>query len=200
MEQAPLSFTWQFGLPTLRGERVTLRELRASDAHSLLAMLTTDEVAEFVSPLPRTVEGFAAFIEEAHHDLLLGIRLCFGIVPDGYDDAMGVFQIRQLEPGFSSAEWGFAIGSPFWGSGLFLEGARTVINFAFGVVGVHRLEARSIASNGRGNAALRKIGALQEGVLRRSFQRNGRFFDQILWSILKEDWSQPRPATFSRFH
>jgi ribosomal-protein-alanine N-acetyltransferase len=111
-----------------------------------------------------------------------------------------VFQIRQLEPGFSSAEWGFAIGSPFWGSGLFLEGARTVINFAFGVVGVHRLEARSIASNGRGNAALRKIGALQEGVLRRSFQRNGRFFDQILWSILKEDWSQPRPATFSRFH
>jgi ribosomal-protein-alanine N-acetyltransferase len=163
-------------------------------------MLTTDEVAEFVSPLPRTVEGFAAFIEEAHHDRLLGNSLCFGIVPDGYDDAMGVFQIRQLEPGFSSAEWGFAIGSPFWGSGLFLEGARTVINFAFGVVGVHRLEARSIASNGRGNAALRKIGALQEGVLRRSFQRNGRFFDQILWSILKEDWSQPRPATFSRFH
>jgi ribosomal-protein-alanine N-acetyltransferase len=141
-----------------------------------------------------------AFIAEAHHDCLLGNSFCFGIVPDGGDDAIGVFQIRQLEPGFACAEWGFAIGSPFWGRGIFIEGARMIINFAFGVVGVHRLEARSIASNGRGNAALRKVGALQEGVLRRSFQRNGRFFDQILWSILKEDWNQPSPATFSRFH
>ena len=63
---------------------------------------------------------------------------------------------RQLEPGFGSAEWGFAIGSPFWGRGIFVEGAKAVIDFSFGVVGMQRLEARSIASNGRGNAALRK--------------------------------------------
>ena len=88
---------------------------------------------------------------------------------------MGLFQVRQLEPGFASAEWGFAIGSPFWGSGLFLAGAKVVIDFSFSVVGVHRLEARSIASNGRGNAALRKVGALQEGILRRSFHQNGRY-------------------------
>lgn len=200
MNTIPIPLTWHFGLPTLRGERVTLRELRPSDAHALLAMLTTDEVAEFVSPLPRTVEGFAEFIEDTQHDRLLGHSFCFGIVPEGYEDAMGVFQVRQLEPGFASAEWGFAIGSPFWGSGLFIEGARAVINFSFGVVGVHRLEARSIASNNRGNAALRKVGALQEGILRRSFQRNGRFLDQILWSIVKDDWWQARQSAGARLH
>ena len=113
---------------------------------------------------------------------------------------MGLFQVRQLEPGFVSAEWGFALGSPFWGSGVFQEGARGIIDFAFGVVGVHRLEARSIASNGRGNAALHKMGAMQEGVLRRSFIRNGRYFDQILWSILKEDWRQSHAVWGPKLH
>jgi ribosomal-protein-alanine N-acetyltransferase len=198
--RAAMPFAWHFGLPTLKGEKVTLREVRPSDAPALLAMLTTDEVSEFISPLPRTVEGFAGFIEETNYERALGSSFCFAIVPSGYEDAMGLFQVRQLEPGFGSAEWGFAIGSPFWGSGIFLEGARAVIDFSFGVVGVHRLEARSIASNARGNAALRKVGALQEGILRRSFQRNGRFFDQILWSILKDDWKQTRIPSAPKMH
>ena len=142
----------------------------------------------------------SAFIAEAHIDRLRGNSFCYGIVPDGYEDAMGIIEVRQLEPGFGSAEWGFAIGSPFWGSGLFLESAKAVINFSFSVAGVHRLEARSIASNERGNAALRKVGALQEGILRRSFHRNGRFFDQILWSILKDDWILARPPAAHPFH
>jgi ribosomal-protein-alanine N-acetyltransferase len=188
-----IPFDWHFGLPSIRGENVTLREVQESDAQALLAMLTTEEVAEFVSPLPRTVDGFSGFIVEARHERTLGSSFCFAVVPDGYEDAMGLFQVRQLETGFGSAEWGFAIGSPFWGSGLFLAGANAVIDFSFGVVGVHRLEARSIVSNGRGNAALRKVGAVQEGILRRSFQRDGRYFDQILWSIVKDDWRQAHP-------
>ena len=195
-----IPFGWHFGLPTLSGAKVTLREVRGSDAPALLAMLTSEEVAEFVSPLPRTVAGFEQFIADSHHERTRGNSFCFGVVPDGYEDAMGLFQVRQLEPGFGSAEWGFAIGSPFWGRGVFVEGAKLVIDFTFGVVGVHRLEARSIASNARGNAALRKVGAMQEGILRRSFQRNGRFFDQILWSILKDDWRQTKAAWGPRLH
>ena len=195
-----IPFDWHFGLPTIRCPKLTLREVRKSDAPALLAMLTSDEVADVLSPMPHSVEGFEAFIDEAHHDRTRGNSFCFGVVPDGYEDAMGLFQVRQLEPGFASAEWGFALGSPFWGRGVFTEGAKAVIDFAFGKVGVHRLEARSIASNARGNAALRKIGALQEGILRRSFQRNGRYFDQILWSILKEDWRQADAVCGPTFH
>jgi len=194
------AFDWHFGLPTLTADKVTLREVRESDAQALLAMLCTDEVAEFVSQLPRTVEGFHGFIREVHDERLAGNSFCFGIVPDGYEDAMGLFQVRQLEPGFGSAEWGFALGSPFWGTGVFQAGACAVVDFAFGVVGVHRLEARSIASNGRGNAALRKMGALQEGLLRRSFLRNGRYYDQILWSILKDDWRQAKAVWGPKYH
>ena len=84
------------------------------------------------------------------------------------------------------------MGSSFWGTGVFAEGARLVVNFAVDVVGVQRLEARAAVANGRGNGALRKIGAVQEGVLRRSFLRNGQYHDQVLWSILAEDWRLQR--------
>jgi RimJ/RimL family protein N-acetyltransferase len=39
---------------------------------------------------------------------------------------------------------------------------------------------------------LRKLGAVQEGILRRSFLRDGHYHDQVLWSILAEDWRLQR--------
>lgn len=183
---------WRSGLPVLVGERVTLRELRLSDAPSLLAMLAGEEVARFISPPPTTVEGFERFIKWTHAQRAAGAYVCFAVVPHGYDTALGLFQVRQLEPSFATAEWGFAIGSPFWGTGIFLDGAKRVINFAFDAIGVHRLEARSAVKNARGNGALRKVGAVQEGVLRRSFLKNGEYLDQALWSILDEDWRQAK--------
>jgi|SRR5688572_9248457 len=178
---------WKTQLPILHAKGITLRELRVSDASSLLALLTTEEVTRFISPPPTTVEGFARFIQWAQRERETGRYVCFAVVPAGSDTAVGVFQIRQLDPTFGTAEWGFALGSAFWGSGLFVWGAELMIGFAFDVIGVHRLEARSAVENGRGNAALRKVGAVQEGVLRRSFCRNGRFLDQALWTILHED-------------
>jgi RimJ/RimL family protein N-acetyltransferase len=81
------------------------------------------------------------------------------------------------------------IGSPYSGTAVFQKGAELVINFAFEAVGIHRLEARAAVRNGRGNGALRKIGAVQEGVLRKSFYRHGEYLDQVLWTILDEDWA-----------
>ena len=179
---------WRQGLPVLTGAMVTLRELRLSDAPALLAMLSTEEVARFISPPPTTVEGFERFIAWTHRERAAGNYVCFAVVPHGMDSAIGIFQVRQLEPGFATAEWGFALGSAFWGSGAFLDGAKLVVDFAFESIGAHRLEARAAVANGRGNGALRKIGAVQEGVLRKSFLRNGEYLDQTLWTILDDDW------------
>lgn len=178
---------WKKQLPVLQAKGITLRELRVSDASSLLALLTTEEVTRFISPPPTTVEGFERFIQWAQREREAGRYVCFAVVPAGSDTAVGLFQIRQLDPTFGTAEWGFALGSAFWGSGLFVSGAELMIDFAFDVIGVHRLEARAAVENGRGNGALRKVGAVQEGILRRSFLRNGRFLDQALWTILPED-------------
>ena len=186
--QPTVSSDWKKGLPSLRGSGCTLRELKVSDAPALLALLTTQEVTRFISPPPTTLEGFERFIQCTEREREAGRYLCFAVVPDGYDTAVGLFQVRQLDPMFDTAEWGFAIASAFWGSGLFAKGAQLVVQFAFDVIGVHRLEARAAVENGRGNSALRKIGAVQEGILRKSFLRGGKYLDQALWAILHEDW------------
>ena len=67
-----------------------------------------------------------------------------------------------------------------------------MVDFAFDVLGVHRLEARAAIRNGRGNAALLKVGAVQEAVLRKSFLRNGEYLDQALWAIVEDDWRAQR--------
>ena len=181
---------WQAGLPILRAKGVTLRELRLSDAPTLLAFLTTDEVTRFISPPPTTIVGFERFIEWTHREREAGRYICFGIVPDGYDQAIGLFQVRQLNASFQTAEWGFAMGSNFWGTGLFIESARAIATFTFATIGVERLEARSCVQNGRGNGALQKLGATREGVLRKSFRRNGEYYDQMLWAIVAADWRE----------
>jgi RimJ/RimL family protein N-acetyltransferase len=185
---------WKAGLPVMAGTSSTLRELRLEDAASLLAMLTTDEVSRFISPPPTTVEGFERFILWALRERQAGNYACFAVVPAGMDTAIGIFQLRSLEQGFTSAEWGFALGSQYWGTGVFVEGAHLVLDFAFDVIGARRLEARAAVANGRGNGALRKIGAVQEGVLRRSFLRHGEYHDQVLWGILSEDWRVQRQS------
>ena len=182
-----VSTDWREGLPVLRGTRVTLRELRASDAPSLFALLTAEEVSRFISPPPSSVEGFERFIAWTLRQRHAGSYACFAVTLDGSDTAIGIFQLRELEPGFGTAEWGFAIGSPYWGSGAFQEAGELMLAFAFETVGVHRLEARAAVRNGRGNGALRKMGAVQEGRLRKSFLKNGEYLDQMLWTILDED-------------
>jgi ribosomal-protein-alanine N-acetyltransferase len=182
------STDWQAGLPTLCGKQVVLRELRMSDAASLFTLLTTEEVSRFISPPPSTLEGFERFITWTIRQRTAGAYICYAVTLHGFDTAIGIFQVRQLDPTFENAEWGFAIGSAFWGTGVFQEGAQLVVEFAFDALGVHRLEARAAVQNGRGNGALQKLGAVQEAVLRKSFLHNGKYLDQVLYTILEEDW------------
>ena len=194
----PVTDGWRSGLPQLTGSLVSLRELRASDAPALFATLSGEQVSRFISPPPATVDGFERFIGWAIRQRRAGQYVCFAVVPHGSDVAIGIFQVRSLEPAFGTAEWGFALAPEFWGAGIFMDGAKLIVDFTFEVLGAHRLEARAALQNGRGNGALRKLGAVQEGVLRRSFHKNGEYLDQALWTILQDEW-QAKTVWGSRF-
>ena len=108
-------------------------------------------------------------------------------MPHGADHAVGLFQIRQLDPSFEVAEWGFALAQPFWGTGVFAATAPAIVDFAIETIGVTRLEARASVRNGRGNGALQKIGAVREARLRKSFLKDGEYHDQLLWTISADE-------------
>jgi RimJ/RimL family protein N-acetyltransferase len=187
---------WRQGLPRLDGRLTTLRELEVGDGTHLLTLLTTPEVTRFLSPPPRSLERFTGFIETTREERRAGRYAGFAVVPHGVDQPVGVVQIRQLEPNFRTAEWGIAIGSEWWGRGLFLDAAGLALDFAFMALGVQRLEARVAAGNARGNGAVEKLGAIAEGLLRQSLLvADGTRHDQVLWSWLPDDWRRGRQAT-----
>jgi [ribosomal protein S5]-alanine N-acetyltransferase len=190
---APPAPSWIEQLPLLVGARASLRELTRADAPALVAELGSVDVQRFIAPPPCTVASFENFILWAQCERARGRYACYGVVPHGMSSPAGVFQLRQIENGFGTAEWGFAIGASFWGAGYFTDAARLVVDFAVDVVGVRRLEARSAVENGRANGALRKLGAVHEGVLRRAFRKDEQVMDAALWTILADEWRQARP-------
>jgi len=183
--QAP---DWWHEIPTLTGPTIQIREVDACDTGSLFEMLTDPRVGRFISAPPPSVSAFQGFVDWAHRRREAGTCVCFAVVPRGLNQAIGLFQVRALEPSFRIAEWGFALGAPFWSTGIFPEAAGLVADFAFKTIGVHRLEARAVVENTRGNRALEKLGATGEAVLRESF---GKDSSQFLWAIVAEEWRPP---------
>lgn len=169
---------------------VTLRRLHEDDAPALVAHLAKSRVQQHIAPPPSSVEGFRQFIRwtDRVHDR----HVCLGIIPSHETRPVGLIQFWPLTGQcFDVSEWGFVMDDTYWGSGLFAASAAQALTFAFTTLGVHRLEARAAANNGRGNGVLEKLGAVREGILRKNFRCGGRFTDHVMWSMLANEW-QPR--------
>ncbi|MBI3262287.1 MAG: GNAT family N-acetyltransferase [Acidobacteria bacterium] len=189
------SYPWRSGLPVLIGSGFVLREVGPQDALSLFELLTDEQVTRFMSRPPENAGGFEHFFEWVRAERRAGHCFCFAIVPEGRETAVGLIQGREIEPGFGTAEWGFALGRPYWGTGLFMAAARLVVDFVFRCTHAHRLEARALVENGRGNGVLRKLGAIPEGILRKSFKGDENYLNQVLWSLNAEDWLARTPSS-----
>ena len=191
---------WRVELPTLVGRTVLLREPVASDLGALVDLLSLRDCTHFGVDEPISDVAVQELIERAARERASGLSFTYVITLAAARTIVGLVHVRQLDPMFEAAEWECTIAPSARGSGIFLETARLVGSFAFGTLGTHRLEARVLLQNGRANGALRKLGAVQEGVLRRAVRRNGEYLDQVLWSLLKEDWGSHWVSTAPRVH
>ena len=191
---------WRTELPTLTGRMVTLREPGTHDLGPLVDLLSLADASRFGLDEPVNDAGVQELIERVTRERASGLTFTYVITLTASRNSVGLIQVRQLDPGFEAAEWECTIAPSSRGIGIFVEAARLVGSFTFGSVGAHRLEARVLAQNGRANGALRKLGAVQEGVLRRSVRRAGEYHDQVLWSMLKEDWGDHWVSTAPRVH
>ena len=184
----------------LTGRLVVLREVSFDDVGSLHVLVASDpKVTQYISPPPRDVRAMQGFVAWAHQQRAAGTLLCYAVVPHGLAHAVGIFQVRKLQPDFVVAEWGFVLGSAFWGTGMFEDAAGLIADLAFDTLGVHRLEGRAVTVNARGNGALTKIGANGEAVLRDGFKRHNEFLPQYLWTLRSVDWANRRTAARQRF-
>ena len=192
--------TWRNELPSLTGRVVMLREPGPQDLGPLVDLLSLGDATRFGLDEPVSEVGVQELIDRFGRERASGLAFTYVITLATGRTIVGLVQVRQLDPSFEAAEWECTIAPSSRGSGIFLEAARLVGSFAFGIVGTHRLEARVLVQNGRASGALRKLGAVQEGVLRRSVRRDGEYCDQVLWSLLKDDWGDHWVSTAPRVH
>jgi RimJ/RimL family protein N-acetyltransferase len=191
---------WRGALPTLSGRIVTLREPGPQDLGPLVDLLSLGDATRFGLEDPVSDVAVQELIERVVRDRSNGVAATWLITLSNARTIVGMLQVRQLDPSFEAAEWECTIAPSSRGSGVFIEAARLAGSFAFETLTTHRLEARVLLQNGRGNGALRKLGAVQEGILRRSVRYAGDYFDQVLWSVLKEDWGEHWVSTAPRVH
>jgi RimJ/RimL family protein N-acetyltransferase len=192
--------TWRAKLPTLTARQVTLREAIATDLRSLIDLLSIGDASRFGIDGPVSELAVQQLLDRAQRERAAGTGFLYVVTIGSARSIVGLAQVRQLDLGFETAEWECTLAPSSRGTGAFVEIARLVGSFAFGTVGAHRLEARVPVHNGRANGALRKLGAVQEGILRESARRGGEYVDQVLWSLLKEDWGDNWISLAPRVH
>jgi RimJ/RimL family protein N-acetyltransferase len=191
---------WREELPVLAARLVTLREPTTADLRSLMDLLLLADASRFGVDEPMTELAVQQMLDRIANERSVGIAFTYAITVSSTRALIGLLQVRQIDLSWESAEWECTLAPSWRGTGVFIETARLVGSFAFGTVGVHRLEARVLVQNGRANGALRKLGAVQEGILRESARRGTEYVDQVLWSILKEDWGDHWVSTSPRVH
>ena len=191
---------WRGELPMLTARLVTLREPTIADLRPLIDLRSIADSCAYGIDEPSPEMSMQQLIDRAGRDRAAGTAFTYVVTISSTRAVVGLVQVRQIDLSWESADWECTIAPSWRGTGVFLEAARLVGSFAFGSVGVHRLEARVALQNGRANGALRKLGAVQEGVLRQSVRRGGEYVDQVLWSLLKEDWGELWMSTAPRVH
>ncbi len=174
-------------MPPLRGGLTTLREVEAADVHTLFTLFSDPAVSAYMAPPPPTLAKFAGFVEWSHQQRAQGRGVCFGIVPDGMTAAAGMLQVR-VDPSLPGAEWGFVLSAHFWSTGVFVDAADALAEFAFTTMGVDRLDARIASRNQRAHAAIRKLGARFEATLTESSPIGIARDPESVWSLRADDW------------
>ena len=182
---------WTVRLPTLEGSVVTLREIDQLDVPAFLDVLEPADLEVAFEPAPSTPDEFRRYVLWIQLQRSEGRAAGFAIVPRGARQAAGLLQIRLADLPGAIAEWGIVLASSHRGMGAASEAARLVAGFAFETLGVNRLETRASGITPGSIRLLRKLGAVREAHLRKSFAHGSEVVDDDLWAILKSDWYDP---------
>ncbi|MCP3981240.1 MAG: GNAT family N-acetyltransferase [bacterium] len=170
----------------VRLERCRLRRWRAGDEDSLAKH--ADDRGVWINLRDRFPHPFRT------EDAVEWVRASLGVSPpnqlaievDG-EAAGGIGISPDADVHRFSAEIGFWLGRAHWGRGIMTEALRAAVDHAFSEFELARLYAATFEWNGGSRCVLERNGFVCEGRMRRSVFKDGRFADQFLYALLKEE-------------
>lgn len=174
----------------LRGETITLRGLRVSDAEDLYRNVNDPEIGRTSSiPYPYPgVEGARFFIQQTWHTWKESKGVDLGITLPSSDQVIGMVGMFEISRNYRSAEIGYWVGRDHWGHGYATEGANLMIRYGFEVLGFNRIQAVCFDFNPRSARVLEKAGMRFEGRCREELIKDGNPVTLLHFAILRRDW------------
>ena len=87
------------------------------------------------------------------------------------------------------AAFSYLIHQAYWGNGYATEAMRTLIDFGFTVLGLHRLEDTCDTRNLASARVMEKLGMRREGHLRETIWKDGHWYDEYIYAVLAQEWT-----------
>jgi [ribosomal protein S5]-alanine N-acetyltransferase len=178
--------------PTLRTQRLILRELVPEDAEAIFAIRGDYEVTRLnTGEAYYRVEQAAALIRSIRNAYDEQSELRWGITLKGTNVVIGMcgynYWVRRDYRGCI----GYDLARAYWGQGIMTEAVRSVIRFGFERMQLNRIEADASAENIASIRVLEKLGFKQEGIEREQYYEDGQFHDLVLFALLRREYQAP---------
>ena len=174
----------------LHTDRLRLREFVTADWPAVLAYQRDPRYlryTEWADRTPGDAQRFVQmFLDQQQDQPRRKFQLAVVLKTGG--QLIGNCGIRQAAAGAREADIGYELSPDQWGHGYATEAARAIVQFGFAELKVHRIWAWCIADNVASARVLEKLGLKLEGRLREKEYFKGRWWDTLMYGILKEEW------------
>ena len=169
--------------------RLVIREVRYADLDDLFEVNGDHEVTR-VRPYAtwQSREDGVAWFTRMTGLVERGKARQLVVVRKDDDKVIGTLLLFGFDPGSARLELGYVLGQTHWGGGLMREALLSMCAYAFGSLGIRRLEAEVNSSNVASIRLLRSLGFVHEGTLRKRWVAKGAAYDTDMYGLLFEDW------------
>ncbi|MCQ9130208.1 GNAT family N-acetyltransferase [Streptomyces hilarionis] len=187
---------------TLIGRHVRLEPLTMRHLGELFAAGGGDELVWQWQggPAPQTEEELGAKLAELLEDAERGDCVPFAVIDRAGDKAIGWTAYMDIDMANERLEIGWTwYGRAYWRSAVNTETKLLLLTHAFEELGAGRVQLKTDHLNHRSQAAIERIGAQREGVLRRHRRRpDGTWRNTVYFSILAEEWPTAKKRLIAR--
>jgi RimJ/RimL family protein N-acetyltransferase len=174
-------------VPTLRGRYVTLSPLARDDRDGILTAFASGLEDAFHTTVPNPVT-IDAWYDKLEREVAAGRSLPF-TVRDAAGDIAGVTRFLRVAPQHRRVEIGGTVYAPrVQRTGLNTEAKALLLAYAFEILGCYCVQLRTDFLNWRSRAAIERLGARMDGVIRGHLILDGHYRDSVLYSILSHEW------------
>jgi RimJ/RimL family protein N-acetyltransferase len=179
--------------PVLTTARLVLRETIAGDVAAVFAMESDPVAMRYWSrpPMQEVAEAQAS-VERAIGFFASRTGLRWAITRSGDDHLLGHVSLFSFSEQNERAEIGYGLAREHWGMGFMNEALIAVVDYAFGPLGLRRIEADTDPRNLASLRALERLGFTREGLLRERWQVGDEISDSALLGLLAREWSERR--------